>query len=111
MHILPRRQFLRHKADLDKGPQAIGQKPVIDLINVREVVDGIPSLVLVIDSNFIMENVVEPHIPELSDLLHFTQIVAITLPQCEDCAPRTERLLPEMRKGMAGRVSVDRDWH
>ena len=48
--VEPRRQLLRHEADLDKGPHAIRQQAVINLVDVRQVVDGVSLRVFVVDA-------------------------------------------------------------
>src|SRR5450755_3065010 len=65
--------------------------------------------VFVVDSDFIVEDGMEAHILEVSNLLHIAKIVAITLPQAQDGAPGTEHLLPEVRERMAGGGGVDDD--
>src|SRR5215831_10054760 len=110
MHILSRRQFLRHEADLDERPHPVVQQPVINLINVGKVVDQISLLVLVVYSNLIVQNVVESQVTETGNFFHFPQITAITLAQRKNGPPRTKRLFPEVWEWPARGMTVDGDF-
>ena len=81
------RQRLRHEADLYKGPHAIGQQPIVDLIDVGPVVDRVALLVLAVDAVLIVEDRVKAHVLETGDLLYAPEIVAIPRPQAEIGAP------------------------
>ena len=56
------RQLARHKADLDKRPYAVFQQPIVNLVDVGEVVNRVAMLVFVIDPHFIVQDRVKPHI-------------------------------------------------
>ena len=81
------RQRLGHEADLHKRPHAIGQQPVVDLIDVGPVVDRVALLVLAVDAVLIVEDRVKAHVLEAGDLLYAPQIVAVALTQGEIGAP------------------------
>ena len=89
-------QLLRHEADLDNRPHAVLQQTIVDLIDVREVVDRVAVLVFVVDADFVMQDGVKAHILEICYLLYRAQVVAIALAQRENGAPRTEHLFPEV---------------
>ena len=50
------RKLFRHEADLHNRAHAILQEPVIDLIDIGEVIDGIAVLVFVVYAYFVMKN-------------------------------------------------------
>ena len=78
------------------------QQPVIDLINIREVVDRITLRIFVIHAILIVKNGMEPDILECRDLARPVQIATIGITQRKIRASRSEHLLPEMRKGSGG---------
>ncbi len=63
-------QLLGHEADFDKRLHSILEQPIVNLVNVREVVDGISVLVLVVNSDLIVQNRMKSHIAKVCDLLH-----------------------------------------
>ena len=101
MYVLPQRELPRHEANLDKRPHAIVQQSVIDLVHIRKVVNRIALLIFVVNADLVVQNVVEPHIAEVGDFLHFAKVAAIALPQRKNCASRAEHLLPEVRKWLS----------
>src|SRR4029077_3914922 len=103
------RQLLRHEAHLDKRLHTIGQQAIVNLVDVREVIDGPPLAVFVVDADFIVKNGMKSRILEVCDLLYFTQVAAIAVAQAEDGASGTEYLLPEVGKGMRWGSPVDQD--
>jgi hypothetical protein len=52
-------QLSRHEAQLYEWLHAFSKLAVIDLIDIGEVVDGLPLLVFVIDSDFIVKDCVK----------------------------------------------------
>ncbi len=105
--VFVRRQLLWHKTQLDKRAHTVGQQAIVDLINVGEVVHRMPLGVLVINSDFIMEDGMEAHVLETGDLFYVAEIVAITLAQSQDGAAGAEHLLPEMGKRMSRGGGID----
>jgi hypothetical protein len=79
----------------------------MNLVDVGEVVDRISLLVLVVNANFVMQDVMKTYVAEFCDSFYLAQIAAIALPQREYRSPGTERLLPEMRERMARSASID----
>ena len=110
MHILAQCQFLRHKADLDKRPHTVLQQSIVDLIDIREVVDRISLPVFVVNANFVMQDVMKADITELSHFLHFAEIAAIPLAQGKNRASRPECLFPKMGKRVCRRMDINIDF-
>ena len=81
--------------------------PVVNLVDVGEIVLRLPVLILVIQPKFILKYRVEAHIFEVRDLLRFPQIVAITFSQRQRSAPGSKHFFPEVRKGMRRRRGID----
>src|ERR1700731_797089 len=59
------RQLLRHEAELDKRLHAVGQETVINLIDIGEIVDGLPLTVLVVQTDLVVKNGVEANVFEI----------------------------------------------
>ncbi len=60
------RKLTRHEADFNEGPDAVFEQPIVNLVDVGKVVDGIAVLILVINADFIVEDSVEArHIENL----------------------------------------------
>ena len=55
-------QLLGHEADLDDRADAILQQAIVDLIDIGKVVDRVAVLVLVVDSDLVMQDGVKAHI-------------------------------------------------
>ncbi len=109
LQIRPRGQLVGHEAELDERLHVGGQQPIIDLIDVREVVDRLALLVFVVDADIVEQDAVKANVLESGDLAHRSQVVAIGVAQAEHGPPRAEHLLPEMREGMGGSGRVDGD--
>src|SRR6266702_1472441 len=113
------RHLLRHETELDERAHVIFKKAVVDLVDVRKVIDGgivgglcskswIPGLtVRVVKAHLIHQDAVKTNRLKVGRLLDRTLIVAIALTQREDRAPRTKSLLPVMREGRCGGLCVD----
>ena len=69
MHVLTERELLGHETDFDKGANAIGEQPVVNLVNVGEVVDGVALFVFVVYADFVVEDGVEADVVEIGDFL------------------------------------------
>ena len=76
------------------------EQTVVDLIDVREVVDGLAIFVLVVEAGFIVKDGVEADVFEACDPPGFAKVVAVALAQGDDPAFRAEHFFPEMREGM-----------
>ena len=77
-HVL-RRQLFWHEAELNKRPYAIFQQTIVDLIDIRKVINRLSLLILVIDTNLIVKDGVEADVLEPSDLSYLSQILAIAV--------------------------------
>ncbi len=75
------RQLLGHKAKLDERTHSVLQKTVVDLVNIREVVNRPARAVLVVHAHFVEKNSVEADVLHLRHLLHLAQVLAIAFPQ------------------------------
>ena len=82
------------------------QQPIVNLVHIRPVIDRLSLRILAVHPVLIVQNRVEPHVPELRHLPHSVQIVAITLPQRQVRPPRPKHLLPEMRKWRPRRLRI-----
>ena len=102
-------ELLGHEAHFHEGADLVFQEAIVDLIDVREVVDGISSGIFVVDSDFILKNRVETDEFEIGDAFGFAQIVAIAVAQGEDGAAGAKHFFPEMGKRMRGSARVDFD--
>src|SRR5262249_30232319 len=102
-------QLLRHETDLDHGPHAVCEQPVVNLVDVGKVVNRIAVLVFVIYSDFILQDGVKTDVSEIGDCLYGAKVIAIALAQRKNCASRAEHLLPEMREWSSRCASADRD--
>ena len=102
-------QLLRHEADLHDRADAVLQQAVVDLIDIGKVIDRVAVLVLVIDSDLVMQDGVKTHILEFCYLLYRAKVVAVAIAQGQDRAPRAKHLLPEMWKGCSRRRGVNLD--
>ena len=96
-----------HKADFDDRANAIFQKPVVYLVYIREVVDGIAMFIFVVDAHLVVQDGVETNIAKIGHLLYCPQIASVAFSQGENCAARSKHLLPEMRKGGCLRVCTN----
>ena len=65
LQILLRRQLVRHEAELDERLHAVGEQPVVNLIDVGKVVDRLPVLVLVVNSDVVEQNAVKADVLEI----------------------------------------------
>src|SRR5215472_2493919 len=101
-----RGQLAWHEAEFNEGPHSCLQQSIVDLINVRKVVSRIALGVFLVDSNTIVQDVMETHILELSDFFHCTRIAAIVVTQSQNGPTRTKNALPVVRKGMSRSAQV-----
>src|ERR1700722_5790069 len=103
-------EFFRHETDFNEWLDAIFKQPVANLIDIREVINRIAVIVLVINADFVVKDGMESNVLEISHLFHRADVVTIALAQREDSPPRSEHLLPEMRKRrrLLRCVNVDR---
>ena len=70
-----------------KGAHAVFQKAIVDLIDVGKIVDGVSIVVLIIDTHFVVQDVVETNVLERCDFLHFPQVAAVSIAQRENARP------------------------
>src|SRR5580704_6537633 len=106
MNYVRRCEFLGHETQFDEGPHVVLQQPVVNLVNVGEVVDRMAFWVFVVQPYFIMENGVKANVLKIGDGFHFAQVMAITLTQTKDRAAGAEHLLPKMRERMGRPLRV-----
>src|ERR1700727_2181384 len=55
-------KLLWHEAYLDHGTDTVLQQAIIDLIDVREIVDRVSVLILVVDTDLVVQDGVEPDV-------------------------------------------------
>src|ERR1035438_8465180 len=103
------RQLIGHETDLDERPYSGGEQSVVDLVNVREVVNRMPLAVFGIDADFVVKNGMKANVVEVRDLLHRTQVAAIVFTQAQNRASRAKHLFPKVGEGMRSRLVVDDD--
>src|ERR1700674_3634275 len=76
-----RGKLLGHEAQFYKWSNMIFQQPVVDLIDVRKIIDGLSFRILVVQTDFIMENRMKSYIFESRCILHFAKVTPITFAQ------------------------------
>src|SRR5277367_5440448 len=64
------RELPRHEADFDNGPDAALEEPVVDFVDIREVVDGIAVFVFVVNADFVMKDGVKANVLKAGGLFH-----------------------------------------
>ena len=89
------RQLARHKADLYVRSHSVFQEPIVDLVRIREVINRIAVLILVVYADLVVQNGMESHVLEIRDLLHRAQVIAIALAQAQNRASGTKHLFPQ----------------
>ena len=102
-------KLLRHEAEFHKGVDPALYQSVVNLIDIRKVVNRSAVGVFAVDADLIMKNRVEADIFEPSNLFNVVQITAITFAQAQDRAPGSEHALPEMWEGMGSSGEIDVD--
>src|SRR5450759_1251993 len=70
-----------HEAQFHKWTNMIFQQTVIDLIDVRKIINGLSFGILVVQADFIMENRMKSHISESRSVLDLAEVAAITVAQ------------------------------
>ena len=103
-------QLLGHEAQLDKRPNFILQQPVINLIDVREIVERLSRRVFVVQSRFVMKNGVEANILKTRDAFGFAKILAIAFAQRKNGPPGAKHFFPEVWKRMRSGIRVNFDY-
>ena len=81
MDGLPRRQLARHETDLDERPHSVFEQPVVNLADIRKVVNRIAVFSFIVNAQFVMKDGVEADILEVGRLLHLAKIAAIAVPK------------------------------
>src|SRR5262249_12096589 len=102
-------QLLWHEADFYHWANTELQQTIVDLIDIREVVDRVALLILVIEPDFVMEDGMKAHVLEICYLLDRPQVVSVAFAERQDGATGAEHLLPEMREGCGLRRGVNLD--
>jgi hypothetical protein len=60
---------------------AVLDQPVINLIDVRKVINGSAVLVFIVNADFVIQDRVKTNVLEAGDLLHVLQVSAIAFAQ------------------------------
>jgi hypothetical protein len=102
-------ELLGHETDFDEGADAAFEQAVVDGVDVSEVVDGVSMLVLVVDTDLVVQDCVETNVAEIGYFFYGAKVFTIVFAQCEDGASGAEHLLPEVRERSGGCVGVDGD--
>jgi len=110
VHGLARGELARHERQLDEGANAVRQQSIVDLIEVRKVVERISAFVFVVDSDFIVQDRVESDVLEICCIFYKTQILPVTVAKRKNCPPGTEHLFPEMREAVRRSPRIDDDF-
>ena len=77
MEILSRRQFLGHETYFNNRTNTIGEKSVVNLTDVGEIVNRIALRVFVVDSHFIVQDGVKSDVLEVGRGFHRAQVIAV----------------------------------
>src|SRR6516162_2734285 len=88
-----------HKTQFDKRPNTVRQKPVIDLVHVRKIVNRL-TIRFIVDTNFIVENRMETHVFKSGRFFDESQVPAIVVAQGQNGPPRAKHTLPIMGEWM-----------
>ena len=72
-----RGQLARHEAQFYEGANAVLQQPVVNLIYVREIVNGSAARIFSIYADFVVENGVESDVFEVGCAFHVAQIAGL----------------------------------
>src|SRR5262245_51002399 len=99
MKRLFRRKLSRSEAQFDEGPHLVLEEAIVDLIDVREVVNRPVVGPLVVDADFVVEDGVEAYIFEAGGRFDVAKIAPIVLSQRENGATGSKHPFPEMREG------------
>jgi hypothetical protein len=102
-------QLFRHEADLNHRAYAVLEQPVVHLVHVGKVVDGISVFIFVVDTQFVVKDRVKPYIPEIRDLFYSAQIVPVTLSKRQNGPAGSKHLFPEVWKRCRGCLCIDED--
>src|SRR5579875_895582 len=108
MWLQIRRQLARHKTKLDEWLYLLIEQSVVDLIDIREVINRPALLVFIVDAVLIVQNGVEAHVFEARVLARCLQVQPIAFAHAEIRPPRAKHLFPEVGKGMRRSMGIDR---
>jgi hypothetical protein len=61
-------EFARHETKFDEGPYASPKQAIVNLVYVREVVDGMSSGVFIVHSEFVKKDAMKSDILHICDL-------------------------------------------
>src|SRR5260370_1863638 len=76
-----RGKFPRHEAQFDEGADMIFQQAIIDLIDVREIIDGFSGGIFIVHAGLVVENRVKTDVFESGHLLDLAEVPAIAISQ------------------------------
>src|SRR5581483_4522294 len=93
----------------DEGPHTIGEKAVIDLVDVREVVNRPTLSILVVNADFIVQDSVKAHVFEPCDPLHIAKVLPVAIAQAQGGTTGAEHRLPEMGEQVSLGRGINRD--
>src|SRR5208283_1065849 len=79
-------QLIGHETDFHERTHSGGEQSVVDLIDIREVINRMPLAVFRIDADFVIKNGMKAYVVEVRDLLNRAQVVAIVFTQAQDGA-------------------------
>src|SRR6202047_1959030 len=102
-------KFFGHEAQLYIRADAVLQKTVINLVDVRKIVNGLTIRVFIVESDFIMKNRMKTDVLESCCPLDFAQVLPITVAKGQNRAPRTEHALPIVGKRTSRCFCIDFD--
>src|SRR6266496_2919051 len=88
-----------HETQLDEWANAIFEKAIINLVDIRPVVDGLAVRIDAVHAVLIMKDGVKSYVLDTGGLLNGTQVAAIGLTKGEIGAARTVHLFPEVGEG------------
>ena len=102
-------QLPGREAQLHEGADTVLEEPVVDLIDVGKVVNGLAVRVFVVHSDFIVKDGVESDVFEAGRLLDVAKITPIALAERQDRATRSKHPLPKCGNGRPRRLRIDYD--
>src|SRR5271166_3597015 len=104
----PLGQFLRHETQFDKRIHPNLSHAIVDQVNAGEIQQQIARWILTpIDSHLVLKNSVKPDVPDVHNFSQRPQVVTPIFAERHRGMAGAEHMLPEMRKQLAGTLSVD----
>ena len=87
MRLRIRGQLARHEAKLNERLHSAIEQPIVDLVNVGNIIDRVDLFVFVVHAVFIVENRVEADVFQIGMIPYQSEVLTIAVPQAQIGAP------------------------